>query len=79
MTAIVILLLALALLGVGVVLGALLADDQWQRERARLAAREAGLNTKWRSLHAANRINRAFWMAREAMRREAERHRHMDK
>jgi CHASE1-domain containing sensor protein len=73
-TALVILLLAIALVGVGVLLGALLSDDQWRRERARLAAREAGLNAKWRSLHAVNRINVAFWMAREAMRREAERH-----
>jgi hypothetical protein len=73
-TALVILLLVLAVLGVGVIVGALLADDQWRRERARLATREAALNAKWRSLHAANRINAAFWYAREAMRREAERH-----
>lgn len=68
-----ILVLVVIAIGIGLVGGALLADDQWRRERARLSAQEASLNAKWRSLHSANRINAAFWYAREAMRREAER------
>ncbi len=71
MSALVVLLL-LMLVGVGVVLGAVLSTHR-SEQQARLDAREARLNSIWHALQATNRINAAFWHAREAMRREAER------
>lgn len=69
------LLLALALVGIGVICGALLIDGYWREERARLAAREARLNALWRALQADQRLHLAFWVARRSMQQEADRQR----
>jgi len=77
MTALAFALFVLAVVGVGAVLGVLLLNARHSQQQAWLDAREAKLNTIWRSLQAANRLNFAFWNAREAMRREAERQRYI--
>jgi hypothetical protein len=69
----IVLVLLLALVGIGVVLGCLLLNERARERRAWSEAREARLARSWRALQAAHRINLAFWQAREAMRREAER------
>jgi len=71
-TGLVIVLGAVVLLVAGVIFGAWIIDGYW-RERARLE-RQARVTAIWQALLARYRINTAFWYAREAMRREAERH-----
>lgn len=73
MTVLTILLLALALLGIGAVLGMTAIDGYWSRERARLSAREARVNALWRSLQANQRIHLALFVARRRMQEEADR------
>jgi hypothetical protein len=70
------LLLAVACISLGVVLGALLLAGHVSTRLARLDEREDQLVQAWRSLLAANRINAAFWRAHEELRREA--HNHQD-
>jgi Flp pilus assembly protein TadB len=70
----VILFLALVLLGIGALLAALLiAHSARRRPRQRTSRVRDAATTDWRTLQAANRISHAFWEAREAMRREAQR------
>jgi hypothetical protein len=64
---------ALGLLVTGALFGAWLIDGYW-RERAR-RERQARLTAIWQTLQAGQRINTAYWIAREALRREAERQR----
>lgn len=64
---------ALVLLLVGAIFGAWLIDGYWQ-ERSRQEAHDAQLTALWRAMHAANRIEVAFWVARQAMQDEADRH-----
>lgn len=69
----VIVLLVLAV-AAGAAVGAWVIDGYWQ-ERSRQEAREAQLTALWRVMHAAHRIDAAYWVARREMQREAERHR----
>ena len=71
MTTLVMALIVLAML-IAVVVGLLLIDAY---ENGECEWFDGGLNAAWRSLHAANRINTAFWIARDQMRREMERQR----
>jgi hypothetical protein len=71
MTIFVLIVGALGLLLAGALFGAWLLDGYWQ-ERMR-QERRAQLDAVWRTWQAGQRINTAFWIAREAVRREAER------
>ena len=68
MIALVIVVIAAVLL-----VGGLVLDEYLTRER--VAARDARINTMWRTMQANQRIHLAFWIARRRMEQEAERQR----
>jgi hypothetical protein len=70
---IMVIILVLVVLGVGVILGMLAANEHFEERRAKLAEREAQLRSAWDALQAQQRINWAFFRAREALRQEARR------
>ena len=64
--------LVLVLVGGGVLGGLLLYGRVMADRQASLGEAEAKLQVGWEALHTVQRLNTAFWNARQAMRREAD-------